>query len=106
MSDTPRTDAMIYPTQARDPVTGELVDVVHIDDCRRLERDLREACDYAFGASPEDVALVPREPTEQMLDEGYSVWVNMSEAGAKRPDRLAAVYRAMVDAATRRRRNA
>ena len=40
MSDTPRTDAMIYPVGSLDIVTREVVQVVHVDDCRSLEREL------------------------------------------------------------------
>lgn len=40
MSDTPRTDAMIQPVPGKDCVTGEPIDVVHADDCRKLELEL------------------------------------------------------------------
>jgi hypothetical protein len=40
---TPKTDAMLQPVQGRDCVTGAPIDVVHADDCRNMERLLREA---------------------------------------------------------------
>lgn len=43
MKPTPRTDAMLYPSGARDIVTGEPIDVVHADDARDLERQLSDA---------------------------------------------------------------
>lgn len=48
-SDTPITDAMIQPVPGRDCVTGAPIDVVHADDCRKLERELAK--------SEEDVRL-------------------------------------------------
>ena len=38
-----RTDAVIYPTKARDIVTGEEIEVVHVSDCRVIELKLRIA---------------------------------------------------------------
>lgn len=48
MSDTPRTDGMIQPFDHRDCVTGDPISVVHVDDCRALERELGAANHYRF----------------------------------------------------------
>lgn len=41
-SETPRVDRMLYAT-VPDIVTGETVDVVHVEDARNLERELSQA---------------------------------------------------------------
>lgn len=40
---TPLTDAVIYPVPGRDAVTGEKIDVVHVDDARAIETKLTRA---------------------------------------------------------------
>ena len=40
VSDTPRTDGMIQPVPGKDCVTGDPIEVVHVDDCRHLEREI------------------------------------------------------------------
>lgn len=34
---TPQTDSLIYPTTAKDPVTGEPVEVINVNDVRHME---------------------------------------------------------------------
>lgn len=44
-SETPRVDAVIYPVACRDAVTGDAINVVHVDDARAIEQELYAECD-------------------------------------------------------------
>jgi len=45
------TEAWIYPVQSRDVDSGEPIDVVHADDCRKIEEDLADAYRYILHLS-------------------------------------------------------